>query len=290
MMPRQITGLSEIVDDYDALLVDLWGCVVDGMAAFPEAVDCLRRLRAAGRTVIFVTNVPRPSGVVRERLESIGVSADCYDGLVTSGDATIEALNRRDDPWHAAFGERFYHIGAGRNEALLREIKGSETPIEAADYILTTGFRNRGTDTPEIYSDVYAEAIARRLPMVCANPDQASQHGDAIVYRAGAVAEAYRARGGDVGFHGKPYERIYRMAFDMLGGPESRRLLMIGDNLATDIAGAKAAGIDALWIAGGLHAGDVGLADGAALDPEKAAGLLETTGHAPRAVAARLSW
>jgi HAD superfamily hydrolase (TIGR01459 family) len=290
MTPRLIAGLSEIVDAYDALLVDLWGCVVDGVSAFPAAVECLRRLRASGRTVIFVSNVPRPGGVVRERLESFGVAADCYDDLVTSGDATIEALNRRDDPWHAAFGERFYHIGAGRNEGLLRAIKGTEAEIEDADYILTTGFRNRGTDTPDIYRDLFSKAIARRLPMVCANPDVASAHGDTIVYRAGAVAQAYRDQGGDVRFHGKPYERIYRMAFDRLGRPDRRRVLMIGDNLATDILGARDAGIDALWIAGGLHADEVGLADGLPLDPEKAAGLLDASGHAPCAVTAQLTW
>ena len=290
MPPRLIAGLSEIIDAYDALLVDLWGCVVDGVEAFQPAVACLRRLRAAGRTVIFVTNVPRPGDVVRERLESFGVSADCYDGLVTSGDATIEALNRRDDPWHAAFGARFYHIGSGRNEALLREITGSETGIDDADYILTTGFRNRGAETPAIYRDVFAQAIARRLPMVCANPDRASAHGDTIVYRAGAVAHAYQDQGGDVRFHGKPHERIYRMAFDRLGGPDLGRVLMIGDNLATDILGAQSAGIDALWIAGGLHAAEVGLGGGSALDPEKAARLLAASGHAPVAVATHLRW
>lgn len=290
LLPRLIAGLSEIVDAYDALLVDLWGCVVDGVSAFPDAVSCLRRVRAAGRTVIFVSNVPRPGAEVRERLESFGVAADCYDDLVTSGDATIEALNRRDDPWHAAFGERFYHIGAGRNERLLQAIRGSEAAIEAADYILTTGFRNRGTDTPEIYRDLFSAAIERRLPMVCANPDMASAHGETIVYRAGAVAQAYRDHGGDVRFHGKPYPRIYRMAFERLGGPDLSRVLMIGDNLATDIQGAREAGIDALWIAGGLHAEEVGLADGAPLDAGSAVRLLDAAGHAPEAAIARLTW
>jgi HAD superfamily hydrolase (TIGR01459 family) len=290
MTPRLIRGLSEIVDGYDALLVDLWGCVVDGVAAFPPAVDCLRRLRASGRTVIFVTNVPRPGDVVRERLDSLGVPADCYDGLVTSGDATIEALNARDDPWHAAFGERFYHIASSPNQALTGKIRGLETGIDEADYVLTTGFGGRGGETPAIYRDIFAAAVARRLPMVCANPDQASAHGDTIVYRAGAVAQAYRDQGGDVRLHGKPYERIYRMAFALLGRTDRRRVLMIGDNLATDIQGARAAGIDALWIAGGLHAGEIGLGGGGAVDLEKATALLAPAGHAPCALAERLRW
>jgi HAD superfamily hydrolase (TIGR01459 family) len=290
MTPRLISGVSDIVEDYDALLVDLWGCVVDGIVAFPAALDCLRRIRAAGRTVIFVTNVPRPGSVVRARLGELGVTPDCYDGLVTSGDATIDALNRRDDSWHAAFGERFYHIGANRNEELVNQIRGSDAAIGEADYILTTGFRSRSGETPEIYRPIFAQALARRLPMVCANPDQASAHGDRIVYRAGAVAQAYLDQGGDVRFHGKPHERIYRMAFDMIGRADRSRVLMIGDNLATDVLGAQSAGIDALWIAGGLHADEIGLAEGSPLDLQKAAGLLAASGHAPAAVAARLCW
>jgi HAD superfamily hydrolase (TIGR01459 family) len=291
MTARFITGLSEIVDAYDGLFVDLWGCVVDGVEAFPEAVACLRRLRASGRKVILLTNVPRPSDTVRARIESIGVAPDCYDAMVTSGDATIHALNTRDEPQYAALGTRYFHIGANANDPLLREIDGTETDdIANADYILVTGFRSRNDETPEIYADVFAAALARELPAVCANPDRASSHGDRIVYRAGAVAEAYERRGGVVHYHGKPDAGIYRLGFAHLGGIDPGRVLMIGDNLATDIAGARNAGIDALWIAGGLHAEEVGLEPDAPLDPQKINDILRTIGHVPMAVSATLRW
>jgi len=291
MSHRLINGLSEIVDGYDALFVDLWGCVVDGIQAFPEAVACLRTVRASSRKVVLLTNVPRPSDTVRERIESIGVAPDCYDAMVTSGDASIHALNTRDDPAHMAFGTRYFHIGANANDPLLHEIDGTETDdITDADYILVTGFRSRNNETPEIYADVFAAALARGLPAVCANPDRASSHGNRIVYRAGAVAEAYERRGGAVHYHGKPDAGIYRLGFRHLDGVAPGRVLMIGDNLATDIAGARNAGIDALWIVGGLHAEEVGLEPDAPLDPRKIEHILQTTGHAPMAVSASLRW
>lgn len=37
-MTRIITALSEISANYDALFVDLWGCVHNGITAFDEAV------------------------------------------------------------------------------------------------------------------------------------------------------------------------------------------------------------------------------------------------------------
>jgi HAD superfamily hydrolase (TIGR01459 family) len=290
MQPRLINGLSEIVDAYDALFVDLWGCVVDGINAFPDAVACLRMLRASGRRVILLTNVPRPADTVRGRLTDIGVPGDCYDALVTSGDATIHALNRRDDPWHAAFGTRYFHIGANANDPLLGEIEGTETDIDSADYILVTGFRSRDGETPAIYDGIFTDALARRLPLVCANPDRVSSHGDRLVYRAGAVAEAYQQRGGDVRYHGKPDAGIYRLAFARLDGADPGRVLMIGDNLATDIEGARNVGIDALWIVGGLHAEEVGLTADAPLDTQKIAEILAASNFMPKAVAASLRW
>lgn len=291
MQHRFIDGLSEIIDDYDALFVDLWGCVVDGKRAFPPAIACLQSLRASGRRVVLMTNVPRPANVIHDRLAGMGLADDCYDALVTSGDATIHALNTREDAWHAAFGKRYFHIGANRNDELLRRIDGVETGIEEADFILVTGFPSREKVSPADYDDVFTLGRKRGLPLVCANPDRASSHGDRIVYRAGAVAERYEAEhGGDVRYHGKPDAGIYRLGFAHLGTVDRTRVLMIGDNLATDIQGAQAIGIDALWIAGGLHAAEVGLDPDAPLDPGRIVEILDASGSRPCAIMATLRW
>ncbi len=59
-MTRIITSLSEISANYDALFVDLWGCVHNGITAFDEAVAALRAYRANGGYVVLVTNSPKP--------------------------------------------------------------------------------------------------------------------------------------------------------------------------------------------------------------------------------------
>lgn len=290
MQTRLIHGLSEIVEPFDALFVDLWGCVVDGVVAYPEAIECLLELRRSGRRVVLLTNVPRPSAKIRGILADMGVVEDCYDAMVTSGDATVHALKTRDDPWHAALGTRYFHIGSNSNDPLLSEIEGEETGIEAAEYILTTGFRNRDGATPAIYDETFAIALERNLPMVCANPDRAAPHDDRIRYRAGAVAEAYEKRGGDVRYHGKPDRGIYRLGFGHIGDVPAERVLMVGDNLATDIEGARNVGIASLWIAGGLHAEEVGLSADAPLDADQIDAMLAAAGSAPLAVAKTLRW
>ena len=59
-MTRIIDSLAEIAADYDALFCDLWGCLHNGIRAFPEAVAALRGFRAGGGRVVLLTNAPRP--------------------------------------------------------------------------------------------------------------------------------------------------------------------------------------------------------------------------------------
>jgi ribonucleotide monophosphatase NagD (HAD superfamily) len=84
---------------------------------------------------------------------------------------------------------------------------------------------------------------------------------------AGALAARYAALGGDVRLLGKPDPAIYSPVLEVLGVKRGR-VLAVGDSLRTDIAGAAAAGVDACWVLGGIHADEFGgnraLADQAA--------------------------
>ena len=97
--------------------------------------------------------------------------------------------------------------------------------------------------------------------MLCANPDLVVQRGDKLIYCAGALAKAYEQLGGDVVYYGKPYAPIYeavRAAARKVAGREIENPLAIGDGADTDIKGANRAGIDALFIADGVHAAQLG--------------------------------
>jgi HAD superfamily hydrolase (TIGR01459 family) len=290
MAPRFISGIAEIAGGYSHYLLDLWGCVHDGLKPYPGAVDCLDRLRRAGKKVLLVSNAPRPSLSVAERLSQIGVPAEAYDGILTSGDTTIQALNRRLDPWHAALGRRYFHLGPARGASLLAAIEDRLVAFEDADYILNTGPVDDENETVEDYAPLLTEALARRLPMVCANPDLAVMRGDKVVPCAGALAKAYEAMGGAVRQHGKPYASTYDLAFERLGGPAKEQVLMVGDGLWTDIAGAEGYGIDSLWLAGGIHGAEAGHVPGRPLDPAVLGAGLARLGARPTMVALALTW
>ena len=106
-----------------------------------------------------------------------------------------------------------------------------------------------------------SEALAGRgLTMLCANPDLVVHRGDRLLYCAGALAQAYEAMGGKVIYYGKPHLPVYESALAALEaalGRKPRHPLAVGDGLLTDIKGANAAGIEALFIADGVHGEEI---------------------------------
>ena len=284
--------LREVVPAYRAVLCDLWGAVHDGIRPYPGAIDCLRSMRDAGVTVMLLSNAPRPSSEVRSWLaEKIGVPADVYDDVMTSGDATAAALNRRDDPAHAALGRRYYSLGPARNVSLFEAITGADAAeFDAAEFILCSGLYDDETDTPADYRGMLLQGVERGMAMVCANPDRVVNRGDRLVPCAGLVAEYYESLGGKTLYHGKPWPSVYERCLERVGAGKGQTL-MIGDGIPTDIEGARRFGIDSVWIAGGIHAADVGYRPGDAhLDGDRVATYCAAQAQAPTFAVPALVW
>jgi len=253
---RQIGGLSEISDRYDAILCDIWGVLHNGVASFAEASAALAAFRAQGGAVVLISNAPRPSEPVRRQVLRLGVPPEAFDAVVTSGDVTIGMIAERA-------GARVLHIGPGRDLSLFDAAAGSrERPklvsLSDAEYAVCTGLRNDETETPEDYEAELRALAGRGLMMVCANPDIVIHRGDDLIYCAGALARRYEELGGAVIYAGKPhapiYDRALMQAEQARGGPiEKPRVLAIGDGISTDIIGAARAGLDALFVTGGIH-------------------------------------
>ena len=254
---RQIGGLADISDRYDAILCDIWGVVHNGVAAFPLASDALAAYRRRGGTVILITNAPRPSAPVRRQLRKLGVAADAFDGIATSGDVTIGLIAERID-------QPVLHIGPDRDLSLFEaagEAAGRpprRVGIEEAQYALCTGLRDDVTETLNDYESELRAMARRATPMVCANPDIVIHRGETLIHCAGALAARFEALDGTVIYAGKPHLPIYRRALALAeaarGGPvDKERVLAIGDGMRTDIAGAARAGLDALLVTRGIH-------------------------------------
>lgn len=292
-LPPLLAGLASIAARYDGYLVDLWGVMHNGVVPYPAAVACLAELKRRGRHVLLLSNAPRRAEEATRRLVAMGIERGLFDELITSGEATWQDLRAFDDPFYHGLGRRCLPIMARSDAGMVQGLDLAVTDrVEEADFLLAIGIEAAG-DRLEKFQPLLQAAIARGLPMVCANPDLEVMRGAAREICAGAIAGAYERMGGRVRYHGKPHPGVYRRCFARLDGIVPSRILAVGDSLRTDIAGAAGAGIDSLLILGGLHEEELGgpaaLAANLA-DPARMERLLAQWPHRPQGLMMRFGW
>lgn len=281
-----LDSVAELAADYDAWLCDIWGVIHNGVSPFSSAVEACRRFRETGGTVVLISNSPRPRGAVMEQLQSIGVPREAYDAVVTSGDVTRRLIVKNGV-------RRLFHLGPGRDEPIFDGLDVTLGSEAGADVVVCSGLYDDERETPGDYARVLTRLKERGLPMICANPDRMVERGDRLIYCAGALAAEYERLGGRVIYAGKPYPPIYELAMRRIaetGGEAAApgRILCIGDGVQTDMAGAEAAGLKALFVASGLHMARG--RDGETLDERELARLFAGERARPVAAQKRLSW
>jgi len=286
--PPVLSGIATLVADYDLLLCDVWGVVHNGETAHPDAIDALHRARAVGATVILITNAPRPGAVIEQQIANYAVPRTCYDTIVASGDVARDELRR----WP---GVKVFHLGPERDLPNYEGLDLGLVDFEQADVVVCTGFFDDDVETADDYAGMLARIRERGLPFICANPDIVVERGNRLIWCAGALAQAYEKLGGKAIYAGKPYAPIYNLALaraaEIRGAPVApKRVLAIGDGVRTDLLGAVQQGFDCVFVTSGIHAADLDLSTGSALDAAACARVFAETGASPRALIWRLSW
>ncbi|MEE8332983.1 MAG: TIGR01459 family HAD-type hydrolase [Alphaproteobacteria bacterium] len=286
-----IDGIGALASSYQAVIIDLWGVIHDGVKLYPGVADTLRALSDAAIPYAMLTNAPRRADAIGAMMDRMGLAPDLRPHVMSSGEATFLGLKDRRDDWYDGTGRRYLHIGPGRDRGLFEGLEVEQAAdVADAGLIVNTG-PWEDNETVADYEEQLAEGARRGLKMVCANPDLEVIRGGTRIICAGALAKRYEELGGDVLYYGKPYPPIYRMCLAQLGGPPPDRVLAIGDSLLTDIAGATAMGMDSLLVIGGIHGEEMtsGTADRAIIERRVSAACAEA-GQAPVAAISSFVW
>jgi|TARA_B100002052_G_scaffold279414_1_gene286626 HAD superfamily hydrolase (TIGR01459 family) len=240
MKIKKLEHLSEIFQDYDAFIIDLWGVMHNGVQLNDSAINAVKELEESGKKIVFLSNAPRPSLKVVQFLKKMKMDEKLLKNVLTSGEAAMNSLKKNK------FGKKFYHLGPERDDSLFSDIKMNKTTIEKCDFILCTGLFDDEDENLKYYENLLKKFKDKKL--VCTNPDLIVYRGGKQEYCAGKIAEIFENLGGNVVYFGKPHKEIYLSCLKA-----GQRTLVIGDNLKTDIKGANNMNLDSVFITNGVH-------------------------------------
>lgn len=244
--------LDALDERYRLILCDIWGCVHDGVKLYPGAANRLLRWRREGRRVILITNAPRTADHVQRQVAELGLPRDAWDAITTGGEAGVDALSK--------IGEPVGFLGTAMDRGVLEERGVVIAQDGRFRHLACTGL-SPDRMAVDLYEAELRAWAAQGILMHCLNPDRVVVRGGVLELCAGSLADAYEAAGGKVQWYGKPYPAIYEHAFNQGGNPPKDQILAIGDGLQTDVLGAALAGVDCVFVQGGIHGGKAFPAD-----------------------------
>ncbi len=227
-----MSGIRHALEGVDGLFLDVWGVIFDGEGLIPGAADALEHLVRSSIPVVLLSNASYRADHLVMVLAQAGLARELYNAVVTSGEETRVLLAERRE----SLGARVLFVGSEVNRALLCGLPFECTSEpDDADFVLLA-------DPDPTRAAAMVVAAKRGLPLVCANPDRNFPSAEGtLVPCAGEEAIDWP---GEVLAVGKPWPRIYRAAQKHLGG----RILAVGDTIETDLLGAKAAGLPAVFV------------------------------------------
>jgi HAD superfamily hydrolase (TIGR01459 family) len=246
-------NIQELSDIYDHFIFDVWGVIHDGSSAYSGAKEAIELLRNKGKKICFLSNAPRRAFKVAEVLAKYGITANLYDFILTSGEATYLDFEKNQNNNFADFGPNYFYIGPKKDIDLLSGLNYKMVEDSAlANIAVTTGFDNDSSTLEEKMPQLL-QTKKFNLPLICVNPDLivVKQSGLELLC-AGALAAEYLKMKGKVIYYGKPFSSVYKMVCEIFDSVETSKMLAVGDGMETDIKGALDFGIDCALVTGGI--------------------------------------
>lgn len=246
-------GLYELMDSYDGFILDQWGVLHNGIDVYDGIIDSLNHLKVRKKQVVVLSNSAKRSDDNVERLRKLGIKPTLYKSVVTSGEVVWQGLKHQKEAPFKGLGNKCYLVSRPDDRALFEGLDVEiVSDIEEAQFILITGFDPASMKLEDL-DPVFKKGVAKRLPAICANPDMVTVYGHERAVGPGAVAKRYHDLGGMAHMIGKPHKTIFRYAQGLFEGVIPSRILVVGDSLQHDIAGAIGVDMDTAFITAGIH-------------------------------------
>jgi HAD superfamily hydrolase (TIGR01459 family) len=205
---RLVSGIRDIVDDYDVFLLDMWGVMHDGFNAYEGVIETVKKLRKANKRLIILSNSSQRKDKSISNLKELGFDPlNDFDTIITSGEVSflmlsivngndskqLEGIKRWDVLTHiqnknykANQDNKIFVLGSDpkRDVPYIESSGWKFAPIEQADLILCSGTFSVNDGVYEVNKrqdvNAYEAAVTaslkigaeRGIPMIVSNPDK----------------------------------------------------------------------------------------------------------------------
>ena len=284
-MIKPIVNLSKIADDYDTFVFGFNGVLSDGNNILPEAIGCLNKLATMGKKVVVVSNSHRRVIDIVKDFKRAGVPVEVFSNIVSAGEILHYKLKNPQNEYQA-IGNRYYHIGSRADKGVFSGLDFEATSqMEQAHFLYMSAVLSTD-DFVDQYRPLLEQAVSFGLPFVCAGNDTSCFVNGKLCLAPAAVAEAYAILGGRIMTLGKPDVRIVQYALEGLG--DIGKVVIVGDNVATDIKVATLLNFDSVLISKGRHVNFLG--EGYIPDVAKTRELSNSYDVSPNCVISAIRW
>ena len=252
-MIKPIVNISKIIDKYNAIILGLRGVITDDKNVNQDVINALVNLKKQGIHIALLSNTAQRVESVIRFLHAHNVPLAAFDAIMTAGEVLHFHLKTHSGDF-GALGHNYFRIGDKAYQGVfygLADYKEVDT-LAQADFIYTEGVADKD-DTLDKYVPILEHAASLNIPMLCVGNDTSTYSDGDVVLGVAALAEQYAVLGGKILTVGKPDAKLFAYILDGIPQVKKDKVLVIGDNVSTDIKGAQLLGVDSVLISKGVH-------------------------------------
>ena len=254
---KTISGIQEIIKQYEVFLIDQWGVMHDGNNGYDHALECINLLNRNNKKMIIISNSSKRKNNTIKRLPKLGFNPNHFIDVLTSGELIWQTISKDLNKYGKNLNKCFHIFDSSKEDGLIYR-KGLTNldfvdNINDASFILAcTPFDN---SEPIDYIPILTQAYEKNLLMFCANPDFETIENNKYknIYCMGTISKLYESMGGKVIIQGKPSIEIYNEALKSVKDYDKKTIIAVGDSIFHDVLGANQFGVDSILITSGIH-------------------------------------
>lgn len=284
-MIKPIVNISKVIDAFDVVVVGLDGVLSEGNGILSDAKNALLKFKENNKKIILLTNSALRVQAIVDNLQENDIDPSLFENIVSAGEIIHYMFKLRKGDF-ATIGNTYYNLGSKDAEHIFDMLDyTSVDKLGKADFLFIGSVLN-AQETIDKYMQILEFAASMNVPLVCVGNDTSGFVNGDICIAAGAIAEQYAALGGRIITLGKPDAKIIEYALE--GFSNKEKILLIGDNITTDIRGANLYGIASALISMGVHINYLG--EGYIPDVAKTRELSNNFDVYPDFVISKLRW